>query len=298
MRLLIESVAYATFICMLFCSTALSQTQASGLFPLDIIDVSADANPSTVKLWMQHLKGSGVRGRSFIGPIPGNGTIDRKHQNGKRDTIIFVPSQYDNKKPTDVLVWLHGHVGFNKFKTRILRHLDKLYNRGLNPVVIAIEQPWSYWTSTRTSRNGTGPFRRPGEFERWMDTVLEILKRYDVPVEQLSSRNITLYGHSAGGSGIMSMARSGALGIMKPGKIVFSDSTYGRWFDVVYREYLAANPETEVFVLTQRHGPPWRSMMRFLGSNKNVSENIHHIPLRWTHKKIGDNCLLYPGKPF
>jgi len=270
---------------------------------VNIIEVDVGANPSTVELWLSHMKKANVVGNTYIGPIVGNGTIDSRHSNGHRDTIVYVPSQYDRDRPTEILIWLHGHNGFNKFEKRILRHINELYLRGGNPVVVAIEQPWSHWTSTRTSRNGTGPFQRSGEFEEWMEVVLRILERYGVPTKRLSSKNITLYGHSAGGSGIMCMAKSGALDILKPGRIVFSDSTYGRWFDVTYDKYLVRHPETRVFVLTQQYGKPWKEMSRFMKSKKGkkASENIQHIALsrrQWTHKRIGDNCLLYPGKPF
>lgn len=269
----------------------------------NVVEVGYNAYPPTVTLWLTHLKNAKVFGKTYIGPIEGNGTIDRRHKNGRRDTIIFVPEQYNKEKPTDLLIWLHGHNGFNKFETRILRHLNSLYSRGKNPVVVAVEQPWSHWTYTRTSRNGTGPFRKPGEFEKWIDSTLKILKRYEVPVESISSDKIILYGHSAGGSGIMSMAKSGALQILKPGTIVFSDSTYGMWFDVVYDKYVLEHPATQVYILTQKHGRPWKQMKRFMyvHRKKGIAKNVHHIALdsrKWTHKRIGDNCLLYPGKPF
>jgi len=270
--------------------------------PTNVVEVGINAHSPTVALWLTHMKNAGVTGKTFIGPIAGNGTIDKRHKNGRRDTIVFVPRQYNKKKPTEILIWLHGHNGFNKFEVRVLRHLNTLYKRGGNPVVIAVEQPWSHWTYTRTSRNGTGPFRKPGEFEEWMSATLKILKSYDIPVEEISSKHIILYGHSAGGSGIMSMANSGALEILNPGKIVFSDSTYGMWFDVVYDKYVVKHPETEVYILTQKYGRPWKQMTRFISSRKRkgLAKNIHHIALSkpWTHKRIGDNCLLYPGKPF
>jgi pimeloyl-ACP methyl ester carboxylesterase len=293
-------VAFVALIVLLFSINNLLAWQKPATY---VIEAGVGANPPTVALWLAHMKNADVTGDTYIGPIAGNGTIDSRHMNDHRDTIIFVPSQYDKSRPTEMLIWLHGHNGFNKFEKRILRHIDELYQRGGNPVIVAVEQPWSHWTSTRTSRNGTGPFRRSGEFEEWMDVVFEVLERYGVPTKQLSSKNVTLYGHSAGGSGIMCMAKSGALDILRPGRIVFSDSTYGRWFDVVYDKYLVRYPETEVFVLTQQYGKPWKAMTRFLKSRDRarISKNIHHVALsrkNWTHKRIGDNCLLHPGNPF
>jgi len=262
--------------------------------------VHQQAYQPIVDLWAKHMDSAGTTGKTWIGPIEGNGIPDRLHKNGRRNTIVYVPSQYSPTKPTQMLIWLHGHNGFNKFETRILRHVGTRFKQGDNIVVVAVEQPWSHWTKTRTSRNGTGPFRRPGEFETWMSHVLNILRSYGVPVQKISSRNITLYGHSAGGSGIKSMALSGALEILQPGKIVFSDSTYGRWFDVVYDKFLKRHPDTQVYVLTKKWGPPWKSMIRFYRERRNVSPNIKHVALSkgWSHKRIGDNCLLYPGTPF
>ena len=267
---------------------------------IDQVEVHPGTYKPIVRLWVKQMKSSNVTGKVWIGPISGNGTVDKLHYGKRRHTIIYVPSQYDSSKPTQMLIWLHGHNGFNKFGIRILRHIDKRFKRGDNVVIVAVEQPWSRWTKTRTSRNGTGPFRRAGEFEEWMPQVLSILERYGVPVREMPSRNITLYGHSAGGSGIKSMALSGALQILQPGKIIFSDSTYGRWFDVVYDRYIKHNPSTSVFVLTKKWLAPYMSMKRFFKSRKSVTSNVKHIALSkgWTHKRIGDNCLLYPDFPF
>ena len=264
------------------------------------LHVHAQAYQPIADLWTKHMNETGAIGRTWVGPIMGNGVPDRLHKHGHRHTIIYVPSQYNPAQPTQLLIWLHGHNGFNKFGDRILRHVDARFKRGDNIIVIAVEQPWSHWTKTRTSRNGTGPFRRPGEFETWMSYVFNILKSYGVPVQRISPRNVTLYGHSAGGSGIKSMALSGALEILQPGKIVFSDSTYGRWFDVVYDKFLKQHPDTHVYVLTKKWGPPWKSMVRFYRERRNISPNIKHIALSrgWSHKRIGDNCLLYPETPF
>ncbi len=275
---------------------------ASSAYAQDVnqIEVHPGTYKPIVKLWTRQMASSGVSGKVWIGPISGNGTVDKMHYGKRRHTIIYVPSQYDSSKPTQMLMWLHGHNGFNKFGIRILRHINERYRRGDNIIVVAVEQPWSHWTKTRTRRNGTGPFRKPGEFEEWMPQVLSILERYKVPVQKIMSSNITLYGHSAGGSGIKSMALSGALQVLQPGTIVFSDSTYGRWFDVVYDKYIKHNLNTKVFVLTKKWQAPYMSMTRFLKSRKNVTSNVRHIALSrgWTHKRIGDNCLLYPGSPF
>lgn len=268
--------------------------------PENSISIHPKAYTPIVNLWAKHMNQTNATGKTWIGPIEGNGVPDRLHKHKRRHTIIYVPSQYDPTHPTQMLIWLHGHNGFNKFAIRILRHIDDRYRRGDNVVVVAVEQPWSHWTTTRTSRNGTGPFRRSGEFESWMSSVLKILSSYNVPTTKLLSSNITLYGHSAGGSGIKSMALSGALQILKPGKIIFSDSTYGRWFDVVYDHYIKHNPQTTVFVLTKKWQAPYMAMRRFFKERRNVTSNVRHVPLAkgWSHKRIGDNCLLYPESPF
>ena len=65
-------------------------------------------------------------------------------------------------------------------------------------------------------------------------------------------------------------------------------------------KFLKRHPDTQVYVLTKKWGPPWKSMIRFYRERRNVSPNIKHVALSkgWSHKRIGDNCLLYPGTPF
>ena len=257
------------------------------------------AHPETVTLWEEHQHETGVYGDTWIGPY----VQDSRHRSGSRDTIIFVPSQFNYSEPPDVIFWLHGHWGFNKFATRLLRHIPELQARGKNPIVIAVEQPWSAWTSTPTSRNGTGPFRQPGEFEQWLDLIFPKLYDMGIPPENIMSSKVTLYGHSAGGSGILSMARSGALNILQPGTIVFSDSTYGSWFDGFYRSYYRDNPGSTVIVLAKENTSTSSSMSRFFSHNPTAASipSLWYVLLnsrQWTHKRIGDNCLLYPGRPF
>ena len=264
--------------------------------------VEPDAYPPIVGLWSEHATRRSANGKSWIGTAPGNGERDLGHHHKKRHTAVFIHEKYNYEDHPDVLVWLHGHYGFNKFGIRIFRHLDQLFERGQNPVVIAIEQPWSVWTKTPKSRNGTGPFTKLADFNRWLDYMLNVLHELGIPPEKILSQNITVIGHSAGGSGLMAMAKSGALAVLKPGKIVFSDSSYGRWFDVTYDTYISSAPHTKVYVLTQKHGRPWKSMKRFFAERKKarlpVAGNVVHVPTSLTHKQIGDNSVLYPAGPF
>ena len=278
-------------ICTMFISTSTVYAQDNQVF------VGESANPNTVELWKKQIGNVGIAGKTWIGPY----TEDSKTTSGHRDTIVFVPSQYDSSKTTDILVWLHGHHGFNKFDTRVLPHIMARYARGDNPIVIAIEQPWTHNGSTPTSRNGTGPFRKAGEFEDWAAGIFPVLTFLGIPVEKLSGKNVTIYGHSAGGSGILSLARSGALAIIEPKRIIFSDSTYGSWFTSFYDSFYKNYPETEVVVLVRRDGPTHSSMRSFFRDRKNPPATLKYLVLdrrEWTHKRIGDNCLLYPDVPF
>lgn len=274
----------------------------------NIIEVESDVYPPIPALWVNHLTKYGISGKTYIGTIEGNGDNDKMHFHKKRHTIIFIPSYYDGSQDPDVIIWLHGHNGFNKFGIRILRHIEKLHSSGKNPLVIAIEQPWSHWTKTRTRRNGTGPFTNVEKFTQWMDATFKVLEgNFNIQKSRVKSSNITLYGHSAGGSGIMALAKAGILHILQPGTIVFSDSTYGRWFDVTYDQYLnnplpGSDYSTRTIVLTQNHGKPWSSMRRFFKERKSQGvtqfPNITWVPTALSHKQIGDNCLIYPNSPF
>jgi len=264
------------------------------------IIVAPGANSKTVALWQKHQKDTGAYGQTWIGPY----INDSKTTSGKRDTIIFVPSQFDRTRQADVIVWLHGHYGFNKFAQRILRHLPARYARGENIIVIAVEQPWTRNGSTPTSRNKTGPFRRDGEFSTWVDTIVfPALNFFNVKSAAIVMSKITIYGHSAGGSGILSMSRSDALSIATPGTIVFSDSTYGSWFREFYDNFYKGHPQTNVVVLVRRGGPTHKSMTQFFHDRpaaKNLTTLKYMVLDRktWTHRRIGDNCVLYPGPPF
>ncbi len=264
----------------------------------NVITIAPGANQSTVDLWTRHQNSTAVYGRTWIGPY----TTDSRHMNGNRDTIIFVPAQFDRTKQADIFIWLHGHNGFNKFENRILRHVPELYRRGLNPVFILVEQPWSHWTSTRTSRNGTGPFRQPGEFQRWENSMISMLQFLGVTIFDISGENVYLFGHSAGGSGILSMSRSDALEQLRPGNIIFSDSTYGSWYRSFHDNYHSRYPSTRVAVLVRRGTTTHESMRRFYRDRRGqIPETLRYMVLdnrTWTHKRIGDNCLLYPGSPF
>ena len=247
-----------------------------------------------VKLWMEHLASSGIDGTAWLGPIRGNGTVDSKHRFKKRSTLIFVPKKHDLKKDTDVIIWLHGHWGFNKFYTRILRHVDDIYSSGRNAIIIAPELPWSAWTKTPTRRNGTGPFRNFEEYLIWKSNVIKILSKNFGIKEGRISKDTLIYGHSAGGSAVKSMAIVGALRDIQPSAIIFSDSSYGKWLDVTYDYYIKYHPEVKVYVMTALGGSPRRNAKRFLKGKKIIKDNIIHMmmPSGWTHKRIGDNCLL------
>ncbi len=251
-----------------------------------------------VKLWMDHIRSAGISGTAWLGPIPGNGTVDKRHRFKKRSTLIFVPKNHDSTKKTDVIIWLHGHWGFNKFYIRILRHLASIHASGKNVIVIAPELPWSAWTKTPTKRNGTGPFKNFEEYLIWKKDILSILNNKFKIKESDISKNTVVYGHSAGGSAVKSLAITGALRDIAPSAIIFSDSTYGKWLDSTYEYYIKYHPETQVFLMTAAGGPPRRQAARFLKNNKLARKNITHMtmPKGWSHKKIGDNCLLFSSE--
>jgi hypothetical protein len=251
-----------------------------------------------VKLWKEHIRSAGISGVAWLGPIEGNGTIDKKHRFKKRSTLIFVPKNHDSAKKTDVIIWLHGHWGFNKFYSRILRHIPKIYSSRKNAVIIAPELPWSAWTRTPTKRNGTGPFESFEEYLIWKNHVLRILlDKFGIHHSEIS-KNTVVYGHSAGGSAIKSMAITGVLRDIEPSAIIFSDSSYGKWLDVTYNYYIKYHPETSVYVMTALYGSPRRNVEKFLKSTRIFGKNIVHLkmPRGWTHKKIGDNCLLFSAE--
>jgi len=258
--------------------------------------------------------GSSVRGATFIAPVKGNGYNDSKHKNGARNTIIFVPQKTNFNEDVDLIFYFHGLGGFKErdFKTRVLRHTKALEAQGRNFIVIIPEMPWSKNTNTPRTRQGR-VFTRKGQFSTFVNSIVKItvtlfepspVKRNNCIMHnkcQFNFGDAILIGHSAGGSTLMSISRSGGLNwlysVAKVGfvKVIFSDASYGYWLDIAWKYFKPTVTQSGFVVLTRKFDRPHKNAKRFLKKFRKKPENIRHIVFnrKITHADIGDQSFKW-----
>jgi len=266
----------------------------------------------TANLWKCVYKASVERGEaplgvSYIGPLPGNGVIDRQHKNGSRNNIIFAPLTTRFNEPIDLIFWYHGLGGFGTrdFKRRLLYNAKILSEEGRNFILIVPEMPWSQNTKTPRSRQGR-VFRKQSYVVNFVLSTLRVIGSYHEPSYLLRTKcalynvcapavnDIILIGHSAGGSALSALSRFKGMDWLRPTRIVFSDASYGHWLDNTWSHYKHRNG-TLFVVLARKWDKPYRQLKRFLKS-LSVAKNkfitlITNRSLR--HGDIGDMSLLY-----
>jgi len=262
-----------------------------------------------VKVYEQLVKnGASVKGTTYIMPVRGNGYKDRLHKNKARDTIIFIPNTTSLDEPIDIIFYFHGLGGFKErdFKTRVLEHTTSIPPEK-NYVIIIPEMPWSKHTSTPRTRQGR-VFTGEEEFSDFVMSSQNIINSHfaSCTARACTRRNKTvtlgtavLLGHSAGGSTLMSISRSGGLNWLydKAGatsvKVIFSDASYGHWLDIAWKSFRPYIENTEFLVLTRKWDKPYRHAKRFLNKFKKPPVNIKHIVFnrKTTHAGIGDQSF-------
>ena len=256
-------------------------------------------------------KGKTVRGATYLAPIKGNGYTDKLHKNGARNTIIFVPETTSFEDPVDLIFYFHGLGGFKKrdFQDRVLQH-TKDVPKDKNYIIIIAEMPWSKNTMTPRTRQGR-VFLKKKDFPLFVTSIFKITTslfdpsplRRDICMEKntcsLKMGEVVLLGHSAGGSTLMSISRSGGLDWLceqgaKKVKVIFSDASYGHWFDVTWRHFKNKNLDrVEILSLVRKWDKPHRHMKRFLKKFKKIPKNVKLVVFerKKTHAMIGDSSF-------
>ena len=232
-------------------------------------------------------------------PTKSSGQKDRRHKFGYRDTIIVVPNGLEKADSVDIIYWFHGLTGFSKktFKKRLAPQYAWLVNKQSWPAILVVtELPWSHFTSTQWKRQGR-VFRKKDEFFNYTKEVEEHIVRLLRKNKKFRFDRI-IVGHSAGGSAIASASMYGGLCKVNPIGVIFSDSTYGRWFDLSWRGCLREATQTRKFrilVLGQSFGEPWKNYNRWQKRNKHQAKTIeaHKLSLPWTHGRIGNNAIPF-----
>ena len=244
--------------------------------PQSVVVTDAAVYPKTAARWTEEV--SGTESITFLKKM---GITDPKHKNGSRDYAIWLPHSAANNAVG--IIWFHGHHGFSSrtFEKRILKQF--VPHIGKNFFVVIPEMPWSYNTSTRTSRNGK-IWQKRGEFLSFVRDVEYHLEN-TVGIRKVDWR---IVGHSAGGSTIATLGKTGDLCRVGVSRIVWSDSSYLRWLEAAYsgclRDY---EHRTDVFVTTS--GSPVRNARRFVKAYKGKNVKMH--VRRGGHTFIGDNIV-------
>lgn len=268
-------------------------------------------NNRVVNEWASSLdKISNISSTTYIKKKSGG--LDRQHKKGHRDVIVWVPDTTNLTKDFTVVVWFHGHRGYvpnRTFQDRTLKQFlphAQPNNKPANFVLVIPEMPWSVHTSTPTSRNGR-LWTKSGDFmyfinqiERILighsiDKLLEGLKE-KIDFKPLGKIDYRIVGHSAGGSTIKTISKTGDLCKINVTRIVWSDSSYGPWLKDAWSGCIGKSKiPNEVFV--RKGNSPWKRAITFLETFSKKPKFLHlHVKAgKWTHKKIGNNVVELSG---
>lgn len=257
-------------------------------------------NPIPLSWFKSGLIQNGVCGTLISMPTVSSGYKDKLHKRGRRDTLVMIPNSL---RPThesiDIIYWFHGLTGFSKrtFQVRLAPQYAWLVNNQSYPaILVVVEMPWSRFTRTQWKRQGR-VFRKPDEFLKYTKEVEGTVSRVAALREDFRFDRV-IVGHSAGGSAIASAAKYGGLCRANPTGIVFSDSTYGRWFDSTWNGCVSNyfSPKVlRIMVLGQSFGRPWKCYTRWAKRHSRSCRKIeaHRLKLPWTHQRIGDNAIPF-----
>ena len=239
-------------------------------------------------------------GDALITVIEGNGVRDPKHKFKSRETIIFLPAATNFNQPIEFIFYFHGLGGFKErdFRTRTLRHTKNLKK---NYILIIPELPWSHNTSTPRSRLGR-IFTHKTHFPKFFEEIkfmVTLFYEKDIIVNK-----VVMLGHSAGGSVIQSISKSGGLNWLyekekiQQLQIIFSDASYGHWLDITWKHLNPRFSNINLLVLTRKGDRPYKHARRFLKKFKKKPANLCHMIFKRIikHGEIGDQAFSWIDK--
>ena len=251
----------------------------------------------TVRRWRTALVKAKFRQTTYIQRFSAAGGTDRRHSNGGRDTVIMIPDNVDLSEEVNVLFWFHGLNGFSSrtFEKRLMPQLNYLASIRSNYIIVIPEMPWSTNTTTPRGRQGKVWTGRHGDnFNKFYKDVIKTIESHFLHPDyeaNIEYRNI-IVGHSAGGSAISSLAKSGQITEVNIDMIVFSDASYGRWLENTWR-YHVSGSDTALCVYVRDGDTPHDMLKRFLRDYRAASDDINIKVLRRSiqHHMIGDRIL-------
>lgn len=246
-------------------------------------------------------------GRSFIGKFEGN---------GGRDSLIYVPKDFDPNRPAEIMHFYHG-TGCHIVKpprdkdfeigqiTRGKKDEPCVGTRAMNQVLGAMER------AHIVNKNvilvyplSDGPRNHPkydmqwmlGENERLQVLQQEVLDRIreDMGIDSAVNK-LSVKGHSAGGVPLGHIMRSLNSGDpFVPDEIVFLDASYWR-LGKAHSRAIAANPDMNIRLLL--HNPQYTgAAAKRIAGLKGVevfdTNGVDETGKRITHGKLMRNYLL------
>ena len=246
---------------------------------------------STETIWNKETKALKLNGKTQTW----NYRTDRLNVNKRSESLLFLPDHSVSDYMT-IVFWFHGCNGYSDrtFDTRLALQLKKLHDSNRSYALVVPELLWSKNTKTTCSRQGRS-FRKPGELVAFVDDSIKRINGLLLSSgrEILVEPRIVFVGHSAGGSVFKASALSGDLCKINPAVVVWSDSTYGRWFDIAWKNCLKRG-NTDVVVLIRKWTKTWKSFGKFL-KGKKLPEflDVRYYGGKIYHSTIGDNALEF-----
>ena len=246
---------------------------------------------STEAIWSKETRALRIEGQTRTWHY----RADRLNVNKKSEALLFLPK---HSKPDymTLVFWFHGCNGYSDrtFDTRLALQLKKLHDANRSYALIVPELLWSKNTKTTCSRQGRS-FRKPGELVSFVDDSISRINTLMASSgrELLVDPRIVFVGHSAGGSVFKAAALSGDLCKINPSAVVWSDSTYGKWFDTAWNKCLKRG-NSEVVVLIRKWTKTWKSFRSF-SRNKTLPDflDVKYYSGKIYHSTIGDNALEF-----
>lgn len=248
---------------------------------------SLEVKPGVYSKTSDELKNSeskfGLKMWTWLGFVPGNDETDPLHIIKKRSTFI---AHHENEASDVhyVIIWGHGMNGFTGFSNNMFPQLKHLIETGKSFTLIEPELPWS----TNVSRiDGRSVWKQPGSFLKFVESARNIAPK----VHSSKKIRYVIGGHSRGGKFIYGAAKSGDLCKLNPYWIIWSDATYGDWFDKAWSSCLKDSAaKVEIFFL--KNTQTQASVLRVLKNSQ--TKNIMSKPLTspWYHGKVGNNAII------
>jgi len=206
-----------------------------------------DAEPETAAALAAGLgaRDVGDRGATWVGRLPSVG-------NGRRDTIIHVPTSLDRARPVELVVFMDGFASFGArtMETRHVAAIAALDASGANAVYVAPDAPSSrfgdrtasgpYWQAGCARRACAGGHAAAGDFAAFYRDVVAHVDRVTCASaeERAATRwQLVLIGFSNGGRGVhdaivqLADPRSPVrLADVVLTRVVYADAVYGTWW--------------------------------------------------------------------